>query len=99
MSDQKNENIELVFLPSERAQQQIEEAGVSEEVEKFVAKLDDLAAWFKSFKIDSIELSIEGALKTGEILQLFVSAEGKAGCKIVLKPKTDDTTNKTQLNA
>ena len=49
--------------------------------------IDELLKWFQSYKVDSIELSIEGSFKTGGITNLIVSAEGKGGMKVVLKPK------------
>ncbi|SRR5713226_8628418 len=48
--------------------------------------VDELLDWFKDFKIDSIELWIEGAWKTGNRTELFLSVEGKTGAKVTLKP-------------
>jgi hypothetical protein len=42
----------------------------------------------------SVNLYIEGAAaKSGNITKLFVSFEGKGGCKIILKP--DQTTTRS----
>ena len=48
--------------------------------------VDELLGWFKDFKIDSIELWIEGAWKSGNRTELFLSIEGKTGAKVTLKP-------------
>jgi hypothetical protein len=84
-SDTDEQDVELVFLPSPRVNQGLQQAGGAE-VQKFVAKVEDIIKWFKKYKVDSIELYIEGAAKSGNITQLFVSFEGKGGCKVVLKP-------------
>ena len=56
-------------------------------IESAAVALDDLLKYFSAFKVDSIELSIEGSIKSGGITNLIVSAEGKGGMKVVLKPK------------
>src|SRR5207245_2874433 len=48
--------------------------------------VDELLDWFKDFKIDSIEPWIEGAWKSGNRTELFLSIEGKTGAKVTLKP-------------
>ena len=62
--------------------------GVGGKTKKFVTTLTELAKGFKDFKIDSIELSLEGGVTTGKIIDLIVSAEGKGGVKLTLKPKS-----------
>lgn len=59
---------------------------------EFVTKVGDLKKWFKDYKVESIELNIEGAIKDRNITKLFVSFEGKGGCKIILKPEQTTTT-------
>jgi hypothetical protein len=81
----KKEKVQLVFQKPKP--QMIETAGLSGPVEAAVVGLSELLSWFKSYKVDSIELSIEASGKTGGILKLFVSAEGKGGMKVILKPK------------
>lgn len=63
--------------------------GLTEDLVEFVTKVSDLKEWFKGYKVDSIELNIEGAVRDGNITKLFVSFEGKGGCKIILKPIED----------
>lgn len=67
--------------------QMIETAGLPKTVKKAAVELDELLDWFKSYKVESIELSIEGSVKSGGITNLIVSAEGKGGMKVILKPK------------
>jgi len=77
-------DVQLVFKKPEP--QMIQPAGI-EEVETTVVRLNELLGWFKAYKVDSIELSIEASGKTGRVINLFVSAEGKGGMKVTLKPK------------
>ncbi len=81
----KKERVMLLFGKVEP--KMIEAAGLSKPVQAAAVELDELLNWFKSYKVDSIELSIEGSVKTGVITNLIVSAEGKGGMKVVLKPK------------
>jgi hypothetical protein len=81
------DEVELVFLPSPRMNEELQQVGLAEETQKFIAKIEDIVKWFKKFKIDSIELTIEGVAKSGNITQIFVSFEGKGGCKVILKPE------------
>lgn len=54
----------------------------------FVTSVDEIKDWFKSYDIDSIQVWISGAIQTGEILKLVVSASGGGGVLVVLKPKS-----------
>ena len=65
----------------------IETAGLPKSIEAMAIGLDELISWFQSYKVDSIELSIEGSVKSGGITNLFISAEGKGGMKVILKPR------------
>ena len=77
----------MLLFGKEVEPKMIEAAGLPKPVEAAAIKLDELLKWFKSYKVDSIELSIEGTVKSGVITNLIVSAEGKGGMKVVLKPK------------
>lgn len=81
----KKEEVQLVFAKPEP--RMIEPAGMGPVQTATVAKLDEILSWFKGYRVDSIELSIEASAKSGDITRLFVSAEGKGGMKITLKPK------------
>ncbi len=80
--------IKLVFVPSSRLREGLIKVGAEDQLQKFSAKLTDLTKWFKEYEVNSIELYIEGIVKTGPLTELFISAEGKGGCKIILKPKS-----------
>ena len=87
MVKEKEEDIELLFLPSPRMEEGLQKVGIREDLMEVVTKLSDLKKWFKGYKIENIELNIEGAIKDGNVTKLFVSFEGKGGCKITLKPE------------
>ncbi len=88
MSEVKDNDdvVDLVFLPSPRIKEGLQKVGSEQQSQKFIAKVEDIVKWFKKCTVDSIELYIEGAATSGKIAQLFVSFEGKGGCKVVLKP-------------
>jgi hypothetical protein len=56
-----------------------EYVGVS--LQTFVAELRR-----KAYKVDSIELWIDGIVKTDQTTKIFVPWEGEGTCKIILKP-------------
>lgn len=82
----ETEEVRLVFKQSS-TQSGYVTRGAENKTEKFATTLKGLANLFKGFQIDSIELWLEGGAQTGKITELFVSAEGKGGCKITLRPK------------
>jgi hypothetical protein len=77
--------VQLVFARPEP--RMIEPAGMEPVQAATIAKLDEVLSWFKGYTVDSIELSIEASAQSGNITSLFVSAEGKGGMKVTLKPK------------
>ena len=83
------EKVQLVFRkPEPSLMPMLGETKGAIDLEKFVTvELDQLLNWFKSYKLDSIELSISTAIKTGNIISMIVSAEGTGGVKVVFKPK------------
>lgn len=88
MTKKKIKKIELVFPKiSDDIQQQML-LPQKDTVKEFVATIDDIKNWFKSYDIDSIELWISGAIQTQGILKLILSASGQGGVLITLKPKT-----------
>ncbi len=56
------------------------EKGLSEFVKEFEGK---------GYRVDQIELWIEGRAESGNVTKLFISSEGSGGCKVILKLKTD----------
>lgn len=91
-SIESEDEVSLSFLPSPRVEEGLQKVGLREDLMEFVTKVSDLKKWFKGYKVESIELNIEGAIKDGNITKLFVSFEGKGGCKIVLKPEQTSVT-------
>jgi ABC-type glycerol-3-phosphate transport system substrate-binding protein len=51
--------------------------------------LEEFAKEFekKGYKVDSIELWVEGHAQSGAVTKLFISLEGGGGCKLILRPQ------------
>lgn len=81
--NRRNDDVVLVFRPPENPAAQI--AGVTP-FKSLRLKLDELLDWFKDLNVDSIDLWIEGAFKSGNRTELFLSVEGRTGAKITLRP-------------
>ena len=79
----QNDDVVLVFRPPENPAAQM--AGVTP-FKSLRLKLDELLDWFKDLNVDSIDLWIEGAFKSGNRTELFLSVEGRTGAKITLRP-------------
>jgi hypothetical protein len=84
--NEENNEIVLSFLPSPHIEEYLEKIGAPEDLMEFTVKVEDIEKWFKGYKVDTIELWIEGAIKEDKVTKLFVSSEGKGGCKATLKP-------------
>ena len=54
-----------------------------EEAEEFLEK--ELES--QDYKVDQIELWVEGRAESGGVSRLFVSTEGQKGYKVILKPR------------
>ncbi len=81
------EKIELVFTENKNMQEQkftLQKNAINE----FVTTVDEIKDWFKLYDIASIDLWISGAVQSGSILRLILSASGQGGIMITLKPKT-----------
>ena len=63
-------------------------------VEGFAASTQDIAHWFKDFDVDSITITLGGAVETGGVLKLIVSAHGEGGVSVVLRPKASASQEK-----
>src|SRR5689334_2610733 len=77
------EDVVLVFRPPENPAAQI--AGITP-FKSLRLRLDELLDWFKGLNVESIDLWIEGAWKSGNRTELFLSVEGKTGAKLTLRP-------------
>ena len=79
----------FIFPKYEEQDEEYVSKGRGEDLIKYLStSMDEVTNWFNQYQVDSIELSISGAMETGGILKLIVSAKGEGGLKIVLKPKT-----------
>jgi hypothetical protein len=85
---QKNaKKIELAFPKYEEQNEEYISKGKGEDLIKYLStSMDEIANWFKQYHVDSIELSISGAIETGSIIKLIVGAKGEGGLKVTLKP-------------
>jgi phosphoenolpyruvate synthase/pyruvate phosphate dikinase len=86
MSESEPEEIKLVFVPTEETKEGLKKAGIKEQAQKMIVSIDEIVKWFSKYKIESIELNIEAGIQTGKLTELLISAGGKGGCKITLKP-------------
>jgi phosphatidylserine/phosphatidylglycerophosphate/cardiolipin synthase-like enzyme len=77
------EDVVLVFRPPENPAAQI--VGITP-FKSLRLRLDELLEWFKGLNVESIDLWIEGAWKSGNRTELFLSVEGKTGAKLTLRP-------------
>lgn len=92
MSDE--EIVQIVFPKSEKEDQ----ADVKDFFNRLTMRgieknrifnVEEILNWFKKLEVKEIELWIETSVKSGNILNLFISAEEKGGIKVTLIPKTD----------
>ena len=84
----KNKKIELAFPKYEEQNEEYISKGKGQDLIKYLStSMDEIRDWFNQYEVDSIELSINGAIETGGILKLIVSAKGEGGLKVTLKPK------------
>jgi phosphatidylserine/phosphatidylglycerophosphate/cardiolipin synthase-like enzyme len=85
----------LVFRPPENPAAQV---AVETPFKGHRVRLDELLDWFKTLRVDSIELWIEGARTARGKTELFLSTEGKTGAKITLKPHPGTVSRELSLD-
>ena len=86
MSDKK---IELAFPKYEEEDEEYISKGRGQDLIKYLStSMDEVTNWFDKYHVESIELCISGAMETGGILKLIVSAKGEGGLRVTLKPKS-----------
>jgi hypothetical protein len=79
----------LFIVPSQRSKEKTENYNYyKKEPIPLSFKVEDIQRWFKGFKIDSVELCIEGIIKENNIVKIFISCEGNGSFKVKLKPIT-----------
>lgn len=81
--------IKLAFPKYEEEEEEFLSKGKGGDLVKYLStSMDEITNWFKQYEVDSIELSIGGAVETGGFLKLIVSAKGEGGLKVTLKPRS-----------
>jgi len=86
LSDKK---IELAFPKYEEEDEEYISKGRGQDLIKYLStSMDEVTNWFDKYHVESIELSISGAMETGGILKLIVSAKGEGGLRVTLNPKS-----------
>src|SRR5713101_9704887 len=85
----------LVFRPPENPSAQV---ATDIPFKGHRVRIEELLDWFKTLKVDSIELWIEGARTSRGKTELFLSTEGKTGAKITLKPHSEVVSKELSLN-
>ncbi len=87
-AEKDSKKIQLVFPKIDQEIHQQITSAQNDVMGGFVTSVDEIKNWFKSYDIDSIQVWISGAIQTGGILKLVVSASGTGGVLVVLKPKS-----------
>ena len=87
--DHEDKKVELVFegIEEDSSGGYISKGAKEKIVKGFAGSIDNISKWFDKYQVDSIELWISGAIDTGGIIKLFVSASGEGGMKVTLTPK------------
>lgn len=79
------EKKEKVYHPSGGATQFLDQV-----TEVSMEAIQDLVSFYNGYELDSIELHVKGAVKSGPLTQLVVGLSGEAGMKLTLKKKKDE---------
>lgn len=95
MEEEEKETIQIVFPESKREEAEEAERLFSSLRMRGISKsrifnIEDILNWFKKLEVKEIELWIETSVKTGKIINLFVSSEGKGGVKVTLIPRKNN---------
>jgi hypothetical protein len=81
--DNNHEEVKFVFpKPPTGGFQQVK----GKQVEDISMTIEEIINYFKKYRVESIELYIEGGFKTGGVINFILSAEAKGSCKVILKP-------------
>ena len=91
----EEEVVQLVFPESERELEEEPRKIFSLAEERGIRKsrifdVEEILNWFKKLEVKQIELTVQTTVKTGKVVNLFVSAEGKGGVKVILVPKSNE---------
>lgn len=89
-NDTRNKRIELVFPEPEGVRElftkevKLERAVTTIQGLINILKINIL----KDYKVSSIEIWVQGAVESGGVIKLFISAKGEGGVKITLTPSS-----------
>lgn len=82
-----SEEVRLV-IPKFTREKKKSEMGLEEMLKTgLVASIKEISNWFSDFEITEIDITLEAGVKTGNVVNLIVSTEGKGGITIKLQPK------------
>src|SRR5918911_1506515 len=79
--------VQLIFLSSPQVRQALNKMKVPEQDP---VNLQDLIQWLGNYNLDSVELSVQSVINGGGMINLFISSDGQAGCKVILKLTQQD---------
>jgi hypothetical protein len=84
-----NKHVELVFPRPKRGMDvYLPKVKGEEFFELFSTDVNAVAEWFSQFKIDSMELKIDGVINSPETTRLLIGLNEDSGMRVVLKPKS-----------
>jgi hypothetical protein len=88
--EEQYRNIELVFPePSLEIESKFERKTPEGKcLEQCVVSMDDITSLFNDYKVESVELWINGAIKSDGIIKFGISSKGEGGLKLTLQPKS-----------
>ncbi len=84
---EEEKDVQLIFGSGSAENRPVTRGLGEKAAQEFAASISEIELWFKQFQIDSIELWISGAVESGGVVKLFVSAKGEGGLKVTLKPR------------
>ena len=84
-NDTRNKRIELVFPEPEGVRGLFTK---EVKLEHAVTTIQELINIFKDYKVSSIEIWVQGAVESGDVIKFFISAKGEGGVKITLTPSS-----------
>ena len=91
LKSDNNKKVELVFpRQGTRYDTYLPKVKPSNFFGLFTTNIGSIGEWFKQFKVDSIEVWINGIIETEETTRLFVGTkEEDRGLRVVLRPMSE----------
>ncbi|HEY7570098.1 MAG TPA: hypothetical protein VH796_01895 [Nitrososphaeraceae archaeon] len=93
LKSDSNKKIELVFLrQGTKYDMYLPKVKPSNFFGLFTTDIDRIDEWFKQYKVDLIEVWINGIIETEETTRLFVgTTEEDRGLRVILRPMSEMT--------